>query len=296
MLQKQIDQFNHNEIAPESLPFAVNFLKITGDSKEARALYGEMLALHGQMLDELKTDRKNGIRSLAAYCEQTAARTRFQRGVDFVQTQQSLTRPEVLVFLFMCQELAAEKNRPFGNSCYDFLGARVTADALSSDAPEAMLFKKVFLAWLSKETQPYMVQRGLEVAAQAKMKGLAPLAEKFAKDKNVNVYYRAQVLLLFPTLGANEDLKEIEPLLVDKTLIGNFNINNTRGQVQMRDVALAVCIKLSGQKMGDYDFDVMKSNDDFFQTSYIYCAFSSDEKREAAHQKYKEFQAKAAKK
>jgi hypothetical protein len=101
---------------------------------------------------------------------------------------------------------------------------------------------------------------------------------------------------LFPTLGAKEDLKEIEPLLEDKTLIGAFNINNKHGQVQMRDVALAVCINLSGQKMRDFNFDVMNGNDDFFQTSYIYCAFSSNEKREAAHQKYKEFQAKAAKK
>ncbi len=297
MLQEQIEHFKKNELAPEGLPFAENFLKITGDTKEARNLYAEAVTLHGAMLDDLWRDRTTGMQGFLGYCVQMAARTGINRSnADFDAVQQSIKRADVVVFFLLNQALAGEKDRRFSTYCYQFLGFRVTAETLSSNAAEALPFKKVYLAWLHAETQPYMVQRGLEVAAQAKLPELLPLALKMAKDKTAPIYSRAQVALLLPTFASKEHLKEIEPLLEDKTLIGTFNINNTRGQVQMRDVALAVCIKLSGQKKSDYDFDVMRSNDDFFQTSYIYCAFSSDEKREAAHRKFKEFQAKATKK
>jgi len=97
-------------------------------------------------------------------------------------------------------------------------------------------------------------------------------------------------------VGTKEHLKHIEPLLEDKTVVGHFGINNVQGKVQMRDIALAVSIKLSGQKMTEYDFDVMKGNEELIHMSYIYCAFSSDAKRDAAHKKYKDFREKETKK
>jgi hypothetical protein len=84
----------------------------------------------------------------------------------------------------------------------------------------------------------------------------------------------------------------MEPLLDDKSVIGNFGINNKMGQVQMRDVALAVCIKLSGQKMSSYPFDLMQAADDNLHMSYVYCAFTSEEKREEAHKQYKNWKEK----
>jgi hypothetical protein len=148
--------------------------------------------------------------------------------------------------------------------------------------------KVLFLEWLQKEPQPWLVHRGLQIGAEANMKEILPLILKFMKDKDAAVYTRAQAALVLIKMGNKEHIKDVAPLLEDKTVIGAIGINNVQGQVQMRDVALAVSIKLSGQKIADYDFDVMKGGDDFIYQSYIYCAFSSDAKRDAAHKKYRE--------
>jgi hypothetical protein len=302
MLQKQIEHFKNKESGPEALIFAESFLKITGDTKEARELYAEAMIMHSQLLDDVWRDRKNGVQTLHAYCDLLAARIRFQQDIDSgsliesTKRAEPIKRADLLVFFFLSQELPAEKDGSFSNYCYQVLRSRTLTEILSSNSPDALPFKKLFIAWINHEPQEYMVQRGLEVAAQAEMKELLPLALRIANDKSARIHYRAQVALLLCTLAAKENLKDIEPLLEDKTFVRTVNTNNTSGLLQMRDVALAVCIKLSGQKIADYDFDVMKSEDVGGLKDIACCAFTTVEKREASHQKYKEFREKAAKK
>ena len=293
-LQKRIDVFlkNRDATLPKNLPFVASFMKITGDSKESRELYADLLVLHAQLLDEAERDRKKGMDMFVAYCQEINNRMRYVPGIDQQSRYRSITKADVILFFLMSQELAADRTGRISNFGYTFFNTPVLAEMLGKDTPATVPFKKMFLSWIDKEPQPYMVQRGLQIAADAKMKEALPLVLKHIKDKNAQVYTRAQTALLLAKIGTKESIKEIEPILEDKTLIGNFNINNTQGKVEMRDVALAICVKLSGQKMSEYDFDVMKGNDEVLYMSYIYCAFSSEAKREAAHKKYKDTKAK----
>jgi len=288
-LQKRIDAFMSSlGESGGDLPFATEFLKITGDSKEARELYAEFLQSNSQLLDDAQRDRKKGAELFTAFCLDVQQRMRYRPGIDIRVQQRSITKADVVLFLVLATEFKDPKNQ-FNNYGYTFLNSPNLAEGLAKDAGSTPL-RKIFLNWLEKEPQPYIVQRGLQIAMEAKMPEALPMVLKSIKNSSSPPYTRAQMMLMLTKMGDKKNLGDIEPLLADKTVVGNFGINNVQGQVQVRDVALAVSIKLSGQKMADYDFDVMKGNgnDDLLHMSYIYCAFSSDQKREAAHKKYKE--------
>jgi hypothetical protein len=297
-LQKRIDAFlaNQDGPLPKNLPLVENFIKITGDTKEARKLYSEVLQLNAQMLDVAERDVKKGAEDFGAYCQEVNNRMRYVPGVDYREVQKRVTKADVALYFLMTSQLKDDPSNRISNFGYTFLNAPSLPESLAREDETTLPFKKLFLSWVEKAPQPYLVQRGLQLAAEAKMKEALPMVLKQIKEKNVPVYTRAQTALLLVKVGNKEHIKDVEPLLDDKTVVGSFGINNKQGQVQMRDVALAICIKLSGQKMADYDFDVMKGNDDFIYQSYIYCAFSGDDKREAAHMKYKESKDKPAEK
>ena len=293
VLQKRIDRFlaDIKGPLPKDLPFAAHFIKLTGDSKEARELYAEVLQANARLLDNAERDREKSVELFADFCQDVQNRLVYRPGVDPRTQQKSITKADVTLYFLLSVELKPtpqDANGRISNNGYSFLNSPNLTENLAKDAPAAVPLKKLFLVWLEKEPQPYLVQRGLQVAADAKMPEVVPLILRQINDKNVPVYTRAQTALTLAKMGTKEHLKDIEPLLQDKTVVGNFGINNKMGQVQMRDVALAVSIKLSGQKIADYDFDVMKTSEDLIHMSYVYCAFSSDAKRDEAHKKYKE--------
>lgn len=295
-LQKRIDRFvaNRDGPIPSDLPFAQSFLKLTDDSPEARKLYTDVLLVNPQLLDAVDQDKTKGISAFQAFCQEIQQQTQYVQGIDYREQQKLITRGHVALYFLLSSELSADKTGRISNYGYTFMNAPTLNETLVKDEPANAPFRKLFLNWIEKEPQPYMVQRGVQIAADAKMKEALPLVLKLINRKDLQGYSRAQTALLLTRVGTKEHIKEMEPLLEDKTVIGNVGINNKMGSVQMRDVALAVCIKLSGQKISSYPFDVMQGADDNLHQSYIYCAFTSDERREEAHKQYKDWKAKGS--
>ena len=99
-------------------------------------------------------------------------------------------------------------------------------------------------------------------------------------------------------LGSKEDAKLLEPFLNDKTLVTQIAFGMAGGgvqktEVQVRDVALGVTIKLAGQKPSDFGYDPSRS-DFLMEYSHMYYGFPDDAQREATHKKWKEFLEKKA--
>jgi hypothetical protein len=99
-------------------------------------------------------------------------------------------------------------------------------------------------------------------------------------------------MIALAKLGTKEHLPKLEPLLSDKTVIGNINFGNGLMQIQIRDVALGVSVLMTEQKLADYGFDTRFGGT---PTQYYYFGFpdSQDGKeskaREDAHAKWKEW-------
>ena len=64
----------------------------------------------------------------------------------------------------------------------------------------------------------------------------------------------------------------------------------------MRDVALGAAVQLAGEGLADFGFERRPPTALASLSSYTYYAFPSDEKRDAAHRKWKEWAEKNLKK
>ena len=292
-LQKRIENFLTNTKDPEitkSLPLAESFLKITGDSKEARELYSHAYQASPELFESVLNNPAKAQVEFTSFCQDANTKMMRQQGIDFRIAQRMITLTDVITYFIVTHELAERKISVNNGHGYVFMNSVNLPENLGRSDATGAAVKKLFLAYIDKEKQVYMIQRALQIAAEAKMNETLPLVLKLVKDKDTPNYTRAQVALMLLKLGSKDNLKDVAPLLEDKTVVGNFGINNVQGQVQIRDVALAVSIKLSGQKMSDYPFDVMKGNDDIIHLSYIYCAFTGEKSRNAAFEKFKDSQ------
>jgi hypothetical protein len=103
-------------------------------------------------------------------------------------------------------------------------------------------------------------------------------------------------LMGFAKIAGKDNLKDLEPFLKDATqLAAVVVVNGERGSVQMRDVALGAAILAAGLNLSDFGFE-RKPPSGVSSVSYTYFAFGTDEKRDAAHAKWKEWAEKNLKK
>lgn len=289
-LEKRVEQFleDRDGPIPDDLPGARRWVQTAGDGKESRALYATMVKahpeplleveLHPRRLPELYLDFIRGVHGRA------------YGSVGGPGGRGTAADAEVLLFLFLgaAGEVRPTVQRGISSSYYyQFLNAPVTSTRLGADPPDVP-FRKLYAAWLEKERYTLVLRRGIDVAAQHKVRECAPVILKIASDRNTVATVRATSLLGFAKLGTRDDIAGLEPLLKDDLQIAATVVNGDRGTVQMRDVALATAIQLAGQNTADFGFD-RRPPTGGTTVSYIYYAFTTDEKREAAHAKWKDW-------
>jgi hypothetical protein len=271
---------------PDDLPGAAKWVQIAGDGKTSRDLYAAMVRVHHEPLSqvELHPERLRDV-----YLE-------FIRGIHAhgfsagPAGRVGLAEPDVLLFLFLgaAGDVRPVRQPGISSSYYSqFLSASYLTGELAADPPNTP-FRKLYAGWLAKERYSIAVRRGIDVAAQHKVHECAPAILKIVSDRDTLGSVRATALLGFAKLGTKDDIPALAPLLKDELQIASTSVNGERGTVQMRDVALAAAIHLTGQNPLDFGFQ-RRPPANISTVSYIYYAFTSDEKRAAAHAKWKEW-------
>jgi hypothetical protein len=118
--------------------------------------------------------------------------------------------------------------------------------------------------------------------------GLFP-AISLLDEPALETYYRTFAILAVAKLGGKEHLPLLDPLLADETPCAEVNEGDKTYRPQVRDIALAAMIHITGQDPKAYGFDRIQPSDwSLFETSSI--TFSSRKKRNAAFAKWKEYQ------
>lgn len=163
--------------------------------------------------------------------------------------------------------------------------------------------RKLLVNWMDSRTEMYEVYSTMTLAASLGLKEapIAKYAEKVLELKGATGYYRMYALTTLARVGGKEHLPIMKKWLKDESVqkVVRF-VNNVQQQtdVQVRDVALAMCLLATEQKTEDYGFDSMYQNVNqnvAMKFSYNNYSFSSDEKRKAAFKKWEEFEAKPKK-
>jgi len=163
--------------------------------------------------------------------------------------------------------------------------------------------RKLLVNWMDSRTEMYEVYNTMTLAANLNLKEapIAKYAEKVLELKTATGYYRMYALTTLARVGGKEHLGIMKKWLKDESVqkVVRF-VNNVQQQtdVQVRDVALGMCLLSTEQKPEDYGFDVLYANANqnvAMKYSYNNYSFSSDEKRKAAFKKWEEYEAKPKK-
>ena len=290
-LEKRVQKFldDPDGAIPEDLPGAARWLKITGESKESRRLYATTIRTFPEQLLEVEL-RPTRLKDV--YFDHLRGR---MYGVGAGRTVPN--EAEVLLFLFLG---AAGEVRPTSQPgitstyIYAFLNSPALVTQLTADPP-AIPVRKLYAGWLEKERYSIALRRGIDVAAQNKVHECGPAILKIAADPATTPVLRATALLGIGKLGTKDNLPALAPFLKEELQVAATVINGERGTVQMRDVAMAAAIQLAGQSTADFGFE-RRPPSGLSTVSYIYYAFTTDEKRAAAHAKWKEWAAANLKK
>ncbi|MSR54364.1 MAG: hypothetical protein EXS09_13895 [Gemmataceae bacterium] len=297
-LEKRVQRFLDKPEAaiPDDLPGAARWLKIAGEGKESRAFYAEMVKAHPEPLLEVELHPERLKDVYTEFVKSVYSRTIRTPG-GTVASRQPLDS-EVLLYLFLGAAGEVRPSVSLGVSStyyYQFLNAPFLASKLSA-SPSVESMRKLYAGWLEKERYSIILRRGIDLAAQLGVKECAPIALRIASDARTTGYIRATAMLGFAKLGTKGDLKELEPFLKDKFQIANVIVNKEQGTVQMRDVTLGAAIHLAGQSLADFGFERRLPSGINSISSYTYYAFGTEEKRDAAHAKWKEWAATNLKK
>jgi hypothetical protein len=128
----------------------------------------------------------------------------------------------------------------------------------SQNGDWAPMLRKLLGLWVAKDGSPTVVAENLKFAAMFELKDEAlTIATRVLADEHSPATTRQPAILLVGKFGRKEHLPILEKLLADESSCGAFQAaGNPPRQVelQVRDIALAVLVQLTGQNMGDYGY------------------------------------------
>lgn len=297
-LEKRLVKFIKATGAKDSddLPFAKTWLEIAGDATAGRELYANMVRAHADRLRdaEARPDRVPAI--LAEFAKGVYTKNLATGAVP--RPGSAIGEPDVALFLFLGAVGDVRRTVTPGMSsthATQFLNSEWLAKALGGDAPNKPA-RALFAKWLEKERYSIVMRRGMDLAAVHKVTECVPIILKIAADTNTTALVRATALLGFSRLGTKDNLKDLEPFLKDTGMVTTVGVaGGLRTTIQTRDVALGAALLMTGQSPKEFGFE-REAPTATTMTSYTYYGFSDDDKRDAAHAKWKEWAAANLKK
>jgi hypothetical protein len=266
------------------LPSWERFKKIIGEDQNARTMFVEMYTTEGNLLAALDHDPK---------AFETTFSTRLQQIQQNLYTPWGQVNPvpmsQVVALLFAATDTRASLNI---NSFYMVTNLFYQQNIQQGFKANAGA-RKLLVQFFEQRSDQNTMAQAIQIAMQLDMKEMAPTALKMATNKKTQAWTRATALIALGKLGTKDNIKDIEDLLKDTTNLGQMQFNQVRVQTEMRDVALAAMIMLSGQDVTTYDFPYLKAfpiNKNYL--AYNYFGFSDNTQRDAALKKFKESQEK----
>ncbi len=309
-LKRRLEEFAADQEGrvENTLPLGATFEKICGKEKLARKFYIDLCKSQLEFLDAAVNNPKAMGEAYFDRCIDLENRTK--KGSPPVSAQ------EILALLLIG---ADDKIGPFIDDAmpkqpdlgYHHPLATVfmqpTFQNAFSDRYTGPLFRKATFAWAKRRKDPKMLPRYWVIKAIPQI--VQQQAGLFVVDKETiefmfdaavgdyqqETFMRGEALTALNSVVKKEDAPYLEEQLfkIETKLQGDL-YRRVSGKLivietQIRDYALAVCVRLSDQKYSDYGFGVLGAEPEMIDRYWNYCGFTSDETRQAAFKKYAEW-------
>jgi len=278
------------------LPGWERYSKLVGNTDQTRQLFADMHRMQDGLLDPQDKDPNSQAQKFAGraqYLQQLV-----YGGFDGVP--QPVAAESIAKLLFVGSDPSLPINVNAHNQIFSLLYQDSFRQAML-DSQAGEIYRKLLVHYMMGRTDSSSVSQMLNLAMSYNFKEFVDVAANVALNAKGTVYNRGMAITVLARLGGREQIPTIRKLLDDRTEIGTYttsfgNMRSVKVTTQVRDVALATLVRLSGQNLSDYGFDAFVSNprlgvDPTQHYSPMYVGFSDSSKRDAAHKKWQEFEA-----
>jgi len=274
------------------LPGWERYRRIIGEDKAARELFAQMLQEEAPLLI-----------SSAAGAEPAADGLMLRIGQIYSamvvpyppqRKEPSLATSAALLFVSSDPQL----NLPQGlvdHSCLATIAQRPKFTEALTKGPYQAAARKLLGRWIIRPTGINALYTKLRLAMQYDLKEGLALALRAVRKKELPPHSRVYGVMALGRLGGKPYAAVLAESLQDKSEIGRRTVNGKTMSIEVRDVALAWLIHLTGQTHADYglkrageEFKRLAENKNRHMST-SYCAFDNEAAREKALEKWRTY-------
>lgn len=263
-----------------TLPAWGKFATIYGDHRAARQLFVEMQRCEPELLEALET---------GATPATSLLNDRMRDIID--GRRESLNDLGTLAtLLFVGAADGVEAGEDGCLHVYPYVVQATYRGNLRSPMWPGLL-KKMVGRWIARDTTPAMTNQNLTLAAQLELKPeTMSIASRVLEAKDSLPGSKQLSIMMIARFGDDDELPLVEKYLQDATVLGQVQVDDPPRQVdlQMRDVALAAALHMSGQNLREYGYhNVQEYAPTVFQVGTL--GLEDEEARIAAFKKWTEW-------
>jgi len=287
-LERRIQLFEAEPDNPkhQKLPGWKRFTQLTS-SPEDRKLYIRLLRRHGVLFEQIEQQPRIAPELYLEYCQQFALKRRVV--VPRVPpSEPNLTDSDDLADVIAFFFLGADPATRSGDLPYTQSSAvlRFPAFTRGIARKDETALRKWFVEWADQQTLLTIQTRVLSLANTADIEEMLPYALAKVADEKAQPRLRGQAALTVGIHGTIKDLPVLEACFADNAVLFPAIANQKRGEVQLRDVMLAMALRIRNESLDNFGF-ATPPNTLVVTTSYYQLGFSSEEARESAFEKYR---------
>lgn len=271
------------------LPGWERFRKQVGTDVNARSLFVEMQRAESAVMEATESSAERAGEVLAARCQQIQE---MLYGANFGERKQpGLGTLTAMYFL------SADPQVPITDQTVNNLGNFTYQQSFQTainGGPRAELLRKLLGAWVGRTVNSAGQFHGLMLSLRYDLReGLEP-AVTVCKQAGAQPAVMQHAILVVGKFGGKEHLPVLESLLDEHGECMTFQINNQQYKLEVRDLALAALLHMTGQELKEYGFQRAEKNPMFLYNPAS-LGFRDSDNRQAGVDKWKAWAAEQKK-
>lgn len=254
------------------------FRKLVGDTPAVRGLYVEVLEAEPHLMEVLGTAPANVPEMVVNRSQQL----QMKRTISAQNRQpQDISLGSIVAMLFVTCHPDVTLPEPVQNTTLSYLNFPAFQTAIASGQRVDVL-KSLLAGWILRGKSQPLQTMGLALRYQIPA-GIVPAIEVIEKKQD-QAQVRMQAMLVVGRFGSKKNIPLLESQLTDTEAVP-YRVKNMP-PTEARDVALAVLVKLTGQKPADYGYTRAQENPQYlFNLQSL--GFADEAARQAALDKWK---------
>jgi hypothetical protein len=265
--------------------------------RAAREVFAELVAVHANRQLLLAIDGSRVVLAdLVVGRRQELYNRRYPRGEQGISRDPTLE--EMTLLVFADSRVGSQYFPRRGSVSTLMTGSGFAAAARGTDA-RGKVYRALARAWLDSRNEPREMSQAMTLAAHLDLPEQAcNLAVRLLTMPGVTSYARGRAASTLVDYGTRKHIALLEPATTSTMVVLSVPapaISPTdplTREIQLRDLALAVSIQLSEQKLSDYGFSDRYANTPGYETqlfAYNRYYFRDDDARKQAFEKWAEW-------